>query len=140
MAICQPSAVTRRSHPPANRARAGGSEEPAGQIPVTSPTHRYSVGDQVIFHPPPTLPEFAGAYSIERLLPLSGAGPSYLIRRLKDGHVRSVVEQELVDAHSVVSKPKKRRKTGFAVGRRETSGLEFISENEGEAGVRPRKL
>jgi hypothetical protein len=77
---------------------------------VTSITHLYRVGDQVVFHSPPTLPEFAGAYSIERLLPMSDAGPSYLIKRLKDGHVRSVAERELAPAHSEIHTPQRRRK------------------------------
>jgi hypothetical protein len=62
---------------------------------VTDVTHRYHVGDQVVFHPPPTLPEFAGAYSIERLLPISETGPNYLIKRLKDDHERSASEREI---------------------------------------------
>ena len=66
----------------------------------------------MVFHPPPTLPEFAGAYLVERLLPISDAGPSYLIKRVKDGHVRSVSEQELATVHIEPDASQRRRKTG----------------------------
>jgi hypothetical protein len=49
----------------------------------------------VVFHPPPSLSHFAGAYVIERLLPISDTGPNYLIKRVKDGHERSASEREL---------------------------------------------
>jgi hypothetical protein len=65
---------------------------------MTAAVHRYRLGDRVVFNSPATLPQFAGAYLVERLLPISEAGPSYLIRRLKDGHGRAASEHELTPA------------------------------------------
>jgi hypothetical protein len=62
---------------------------------MTDPPHRYRVGDRVIYHAPTSLPQFAGAYLIERLLPNSEDGPHYLIRRVKNGHERVTLEREL---------------------------------------------
>jgi hypothetical protein len=47
--------------------------------------HRYCSGDRVVFHfPAATLPQFAGAFPIERLLPISDDGPNYLIKRVNE--------------------------------------------------------
>jgi hypothetical protein len=60
---------------------------------MTNPPHRYRQGDQVIFHAPLALQEFAGAYVVEKALPISADGLTYLIE--KDGHERVVPEREL---------------------------------------------
>jgi hypothetical protein len=68
---------------------------------VTGARHRYSVGEGVEFHPSPILEkEFAGSYSVERLLPLSDTGqvPTYQIKSLKDGHQRIAAEHDLSPA------------------------------------------
>jgi hypothetical protein len=62
---------------------------------MTDPAHRYRPGDRVVFHAPLSLREFAGAYVVERSLPNSVDGPTYLIRRVKDGHERVAPEREL---------------------------------------------
>jgi hypothetical protein len=62
---------------------------------MTEVTHRYRQGDRVVFHPPPALPQFAGAYVVERLLPISDTGPNYQIKRVKDEHERAASEREL---------------------------------------------
>jgi hypothetical protein len=58
-------------------------------------SYRYRVGDRVLFHPHPSLSRFAGAYLIERHLPVGDSGPTYLVKRGKDGHRRTVSEAEL---------------------------------------------
>jgi hypothetical protein len=58
-------------------------------------SYRYRVGDRVLFHPHPSLSQFAGAYLIERQLPVGDLGPTYLVKRGKDGHLRTVSEGEL---------------------------------------------
>jgi len=62
---------------------------------MTDPAHRYCPGDRVLFHAPLALQEFAGAYVIERALPNSPDGLTYLIKRVKDGHERVAHEREL---------------------------------------------
>ena len=62
---------------------------------MTEPPHRYRPGDRVIFHAPASLSQFVGAYVIERPLPNSVDGPTYLIRRVRDGHERVAYEREL---------------------------------------------
>lgn len=58
-------------------------------------SYRYRVGDRVLLHLHPSLPQFAGAYLIERQLPVGDAGPAYLVKRTKDGHLRTASEREL---------------------------------------------
>jgi hypothetical protein len=58
-------------------------------------SYRYCVGDRVLFYPSPLLSKFAGSYLIERQLPVGDAGPSYLIKHAKDGHLRTASEREL---------------------------------------------
>jgi hypothetical protein len=65
---------------------------------LTDVTHKYRPGDRVVFHPPPTLPNFAGAYVVERLLPISDNGPNYHIKRVKDEYERAASEHELTPA------------------------------------------
>jgi hypothetical protein len=62
---------------------------------VNEPAHRYRRGDRVIFHSPATLPQFDGPYLVERLLPISDAGPQYQIKSVRDGHERAASEHEL---------------------------------------------
>ena len=62
---------------------------------MTDTVYRYRVGDRVIFHAPPSLTEHAGLYVVEWLLPDSGSGPSYVIKRVKGGHERVASEREL---------------------------------------------
>jgi hypothetical protein len=65
---------------------------------VTGVSHRFGVGEHVVFNPSPMLPRgFAGSYSVERLLPLSDTGdvPTYQIKSLKDGHQRIAAEHDL---------------------------------------------
>jgi hypothetical protein len=53
---------------------------------VTGARHRYRVGEQVEFHPPPILEKkIGGSYSVERLLPLSDTGEvrTYQIKSLR---------------------------------------------------------
>lgn len=58
-----------------------------------------------MFHAPPSLPQFAGAYLIERLLPNSADGPTYLIKRAKDGHERVAAKRELAPVSAVKPAP-----------------------------------
>jgi hypothetical protein len=61
-------------------------------------SHRYRVGEQVVFHPSLIdSRELAGTYSVEQLLPLSGVDdvPTYRIKSLKDGHERTEAELDL---------------------------------------------
>ena len=62
---------------------------------MTEPPHRYRAGDRGVFHAPLSLRVFAGAYEVERPLPNSVDGPTYLIRRVRDGHERVAYEREL---------------------------------------------
>lgn len=76
---------------------------------MTNVVHRYQAGERVVFHAPTSLGQFAGAYLIERLLPSSDSGPTYLIKRVKDGHERVAAERELSPVMAVVpAKPRRR--------------------------------
>ena len=68
---------------------------------MTGASHRYAIGEHVVFHPSPILEKkFGGFYSVERLLPLSDTGevPTYQIKSLKDGHQRIAAEHDLSPA------------------------------------------
>jgi hypothetical protein len=84
-----------RSPPPVDRDGAGGGKGRPGHSDLTDASHRFRVGERVIFHSAATLPQFSGAYVVERLLPDSGAGLTYHIKRAKDGHTRAASEREL---------------------------------------------
>jgi hypothetical protein len=79
--------------------RGGNERRRTREAVVTGATHRYAVGEHVEFHPPSPIleKEFAGSYSVERLLPLSDTGqvPTYKIKSLKDGHQRIAAEDDL---------------------------------------------
>jgi hypothetical protein len=65
---------------------------------MTETSHCYRVGEQVVFHPSLIESrELAGTYSVERLLPSSGADevPTYRVKSLKDGHERTVAEVDI---------------------------------------------
>ena len=63
---------------------------------------RYRPGDRVIYHAPTSLPQFAGVYLVDRVLPNSDDGLSYLIKRVKDGHERAASERELAPVTAAV--------------------------------------
>ena len=100
----RPEAIRRLIEP-----RAAGGEGGAGEATLTDAAHRYRPGDRVIFHAPTSLPQFAGAYVIERLLPNSDDGPHYLIKRVKDGHERVASARELAPVAPATSMAPRRR-------------------------------
>ena len=83
------------AHSSPDRVEAGGSEGEAREASLNELAHRYRPGDRAIFHSPATLPQFDGPYLVERLLPISDAGPQYQIKSVRDGHERAASEREL---------------------------------------------
>ncbi len=66
-------------------------------------THKFQVGDRVIFNPINIggVPRsFAGTYVVLRQLPPQGDQPQYRIEHVGDGHVRVASEFELSDANA----------------------------------------
>jgi hypothetical protein len=90
-----------RSHSSPDRVEAGGSEGEAREAGLNELAHRYRPGDRVIFHSPATLPQFDGPYLVERLLPVSDAGPQYQIKSIRDGHERAASERELAPGYAL---------------------------------------